>query len=107
MKAKASFSSMTVLAAALVWLPFNVSLAAEKLGQAKEVVNRVRQPDLPQVSTTTKPSPVGQSVREYRPAAPSMKIKEPPAPVVSKSNPRNDPDVQRGYDKHQKEYGRK
>ena len=107
MKTTASVPRLTFVAALLAAGILTPSFAAEKLDPAKNVVDRIRQPDLPQVSTTTKPSPVGQPVREYRPPAPSMKIKEPPSPSVNKSNPRNDPDVQRGYDKHQKEYGKK
>lgn len=55
------------------------------LNKANETVNRIRQPDPPSVSTTTKPSPVGQPVSDYKPtAAPSLKIKEPPPPSVDK-----------------------
>lgn len=52
------------------------------LSKAKNTVDRIKQPDPPQVSTTTKPSPVGQRVSDYKPpAAYSLKIKEPPPPA--------------------------
>lgn len=55
------------------------------LKPAKNTVNNIRQADPPQVSTTTKPSPVGQSVRDYKPAAAkSLHVKEPPSPPIKK-----------------------
>ena len=107
MKAVSPARCLVLIVALSAILPIHSSLAAEKLDKAKSVVDRVRQPDPPQVSTVTKPSPVGQSVREYKPTPPSLKIKEPPSPAVNKLNPRNDSDVQRRYDKHQKEYNKK
>jgi hypothetical protein len=77
---------------------------AADLSKAKGTVNNIRNADPPQVSTGTKPSPVGQPVRDYKPAGPSVHPKEVPAP--RSYNPRNDPDVQRGYDRHQKQHGR-
>jgi hypothetical protein len=57
------------------------SAHAADLGKAKATTDNIRQPDPPQVSTTTKPSPVGQPVSDYKPpAAKSLKIKEPPPP---------------------------
>ena len=57
------------------------SLWAADLCKAKGTVDNVRQADPPQVSTTTKPSPVGQPVSDYKPPAkPSLKVKEPPPP---------------------------
>ncbi len=54
---------------------------AADLGKAKATTDNIRQADPPQVSTTTKPSPVGQPVSDYKPpAAKSLKIKEPPPP---------------------------
>ena len=50
------------------------------LKKAQNTVNNVRQADPPKVSTTTKPSPVGQPVSDYKPKGPSLKIKEPPSP---------------------------
>jgi hypothetical protein len=73
---------------------------AADLKKARGTVNNIRNADPPQVSTGTKPSPVGQPVREYKPSGPSVKPKEVPAP--RSYNPRNDPDVQRGYDQPQK-----
>ncbi len=59
-----------------------ISAHAADLGKAKATVDNIRQPDPPQVSTTTKPSPVGQPVSDYKPpAAKSLKIKEPPPPA--------------------------
>lgn len=58
------------------------SLWAADLGKAKGTVDNIRQADPPKVSTTTKPSPVGQPIREYKPPAkPSLKVKEPPPPA--------------------------
>jgi len=39
------------------------------LSKPKATVERIRQPDPPQVSTTTKPSPVGQKASDYHPPA--------------------------------------
>jgi hypothetical protein len=76
---------------------------AADLSGAKNVVNPIRLPDPPQVSTTTKPSPAGQPVTNYHPAGPSVNPKPVPSPV-NKNNPRNDPDVQRGFNQNQKAY---
>lgn len=100
---KKTAKGLLLIATLLLGLQYDVS-AAEKLDKARNVVDRVRQPDPPRVSSTTKPSPAGQPAREYRPAPSSLKIKEPPAPARNRVNPRNDPDVQKGYDKHQKAY---
>lgn len=53
-----------------------------KLDGAKNTVDRIREADPPGVSTTTKPSPLGQSTTDYKPTGPSVKPKEPPAPTV-------------------------
>jgi hypothetical protein len=58
-----------------------ISAHAADLGKAKATTDNIRQSDPPQVSTTTKPSPVGQPVSDYKPpAAKSLKVKEPPPP---------------------------
>ena len=58
------------------------SAQAADLSKAQNTVDRIRPPDPPQVSTTTKPSPVGQPISNYKPpATPSLKIKEPPPPA--------------------------
>ena len=64
------------------------SLWAADLSKPKGTVDNVRKADPPQVSTTTKQSPVGQPVSDYKPPAkPSLKIKEPPPPATpSKKN---------------------
>jgi hypothetical protein len=55
------------------------------LKPAQNTVNNIRQADPPQVSTTTKPSPVGQPVTDYKPpAAKSLHVKEPPPPPRKK-----------------------
>jgi len=66
------------------------SVWAADLSQPKRTVDKIRQPDPPQVSTTTKPSPVGQPVSDYKPPAkPSLKVKEPPPPATpSKAAPK-------------------
>ena len=75
---------------------------ATDLSQAEDTVNRLREPDLPQESTSTvKESPVGQPVSDYKPTGPSVNASEPPSPV-DRNNPTGDPDVQAGYDTHQK-----
>ncbi len=74
--------SLTFCLVALLFTGFMVGSAqAADLSTAKGTVDRIRQPDPPQVSTTTKQSPVGQPISDYKPpAAPSLKIKEPPPP---------------------------
>jgi hypothetical protein len=55
------------------------------LKPAQNTVNNIKQADPPQVSTTTKPSPVGQRVTDYKPpAAKSLHVKEVPAPASAK-----------------------
>lgn len=63
------------------------SAHAADLSKAKGTVDNIKQADPPKVSTgTVKGSPVGQPVSEYKPpAAPSLKIKEPPAPSSPKT----------------------
>jgi hypothetical protein len=63
---------MICLAGGSVW--------AADLSKPKGVVDNLRQADPPQVSTTTKPSPVGQAVSDYKPPPKPLKIKEPPPP---------------------------
>lgn len=66
---------MVSLAVGSVW--------AADLSKPKGTVDNIRQADPPQVSTTTKPSPVGQPVSDYKPPAkPSLKVKEPPPPSL-------------------------
>ena len=61
------------------------TVGAANLNKAKNTVNNIRKADPPKVSTTTKPSPVGQPIREYKPPArKSLKIKEPPPPARPK-----------------------
>lgn len=79
-------------------------IGATDLNKAKGTVNNIRAADPPKVSTSTKPSPVGQPVSDYKPKGPSVHAKEPPVP--KNYNPRNDPAVQKGYDQHQKAHGR-
>ena len=71
--------------------------------QAQNTVNNIRQADPPRVPTTTKESPVGQPVSDYKPSGGSLTVTEPPSPRSS-YNPNNDPDVQAGYDAHQSQY---
>jgi len=78
---------------------------AADLGKAKGTVDNIRAADPPRVSTTTKPSPVGQPISDYKPRGPSVRAKEPPPPQRN-YNPQNDPDVRRGYQQHQKQHGR-
>jgi len=60
------------------------SLWAADLSKPKGTVDNIRKADPPQVSTTTKPSPVGQPISDYKPPAkPSLKIKEPPPPTTT------------------------
>lgn len=94
--------SMTILIVALFFVIGPVYAA--DLSKPKGTVDAIRAPDPPQVSTTTKPSPVGQPVSDYKPTGPSVKPKEPPVP--KSYNPQNDPDVKRGYEQHQKQHGR-
>jgi hypothetical protein len=63
------------------------SVWAADLSKPKGTVDNIRQADPPQVSTTTKPSPVGQPVSDYKPPAkPSLKVKEPPPPSPPAKN---------------------
>ncbi|MDD2903387.1 MAG: hypothetical protein PHU44_13225 [Syntrophales bacterium] len=78
---------------------------AADLKRAKGTVDNIRQAEPPKVSTTTKPSPVGQPISDYKPKGPSVHAKEPPKPARN-LNPQNDPQVQKGYNKHQKAHGR-
>ena len=80
-------------------------VGAADLTKAKGTVDNIRAADPPRVSTSTKPSPVGQAVSDYKPKGPSVHAKEPPAPQKS-YNPQNDPNVKKGYEKHQREHGR-
>lgn len=52
----------------------------KKLDPAKNTVDRIRQADPPEVSTTTKPSPVGEPADRWKPKGPSVNPKEPPLP---------------------------
>ena len=81
------------------------SVGATDLSKPKGTVDNIRKAEPPKVSTTTKPSPVGQPVHEYKPKGPSVKAKPPPPPKKS-YNPQNDPQVKKGWDKHQKKHGR-
>jgi len=66
---------------ALLACSFCICAHAADLGKAKATTDNIRQADPPQVSTTTKPSPVGQPVSDYKPpAAKTLKVKEPPPP---------------------------
>lgn len=81
------------------------TVGAADLKGAKGTVDNIRQADPPKVSTTTKQSPVGQPVSDYKPTGPSVRAKEPPPPSRS-YNPQNDPRVEKGYKDHQKAHGR-
>jgi len=87
---------LAALAVASSLLVATTTFAAD-VSKAKDTVDSIREADPPQVSTTTKESPLGQSTTDYHPTGPSVKTKEPPSPV-NKLNPQNDPDVQRGLD---------
>jgi hypothetical protein len=56
-------------------------------------------------STTTKTSPAGQPASEYRPPPPPHHTNPPPPPARD-YNPQHDPDVERGYQEHQRAHGR-
>ena len=97
---KRYFFSYSVFIAVLALFIHQPVFAAD-LNEARSTVDSVRQADPPQASTTTKPSPLGQSTSDYHSTGPSVKMKEPPSPV-NKLNPQNDPDVQRGLDNYKK-----
>jgi hypothetical protein len=64
---------MTIFAMALL-IVAPAWAGSPDLSKAKDTVDKIRQPDPPKVSTTTKPSPVGQPASDYHPpAAKSMK----------------------------------
>ncbi len=75
------------------------------LSDAEATVDNIREADPPSVSTTTKESPVGQPISDYKPTGPSVNAKEPPSPTKP-YNPQNDPHVQRGWDDNQRRNGR-
>jgi len=79
-------------------------VGAADLSKGKGTVDNIRPADPPQVSTATKPSPVGQPISDYKPKGPSVHAKEIPAPKPY--NPQNDPAVKKGYEQHQKAHGR-
>jgi hypothetical protein len=55
------------------------------LKPAQNTVNNIKQADPPQVSTTTKPSQLGQPVSIFKPpAAKSLHVKDVPAPASAK-----------------------
>ena len=89
---------------AVVAVALTVPAYAGDLNSARNTVDNIREADPPSVSTTTKESPVGQPASDYRPQQRPLNITEPPSPV-SKYNPTNDPDVERGYREHQQQYG--
>jgi len=99
-----AFRAIIIVFVGTVFLAIGPVCAAD-LSKPKATVNAIRSADPPQVSTTTKPSPVGQPVSNYKPTGPSVRAKEPPPPPRN-YNPQNDPNVKRGYEKHQKQYGR-
>jgi hypothetical protein len=76
---------------------------AADLSESQGYVDHIRAAEPPQSSTGTKESPVGQPVSDYKPQPSGGTYAEPPSPV-NRNNPQNDPDVQRGFDDHQKEY---
>ena len=76
---------------------------ATDLSVAKGLVDHIRAAELPQVSSGTKESPVGQPISDYKPKGPSVSYGEPPSPI-DRNNPQNDPDVQKGFDEHQDWY---
>ena len=73
---------------------------AADLSKARGTKSNIRKADPPQVSTGTKPSPVRQPVRKYKPSGSSVHPKKVPAP--RSYNPRNDPEVQRDYNLNEK-----
>jgi hypothetical protein len=97
------YVSLMVLTAAFLFI--SVPAQAADLSKAKGTVNNIRQADPPQVSTGTKQNMSGTPASEFRPKPPSMKTKQPPSPV-NRNNPKNDPDVQKGFNKHQKQHGK-
>ena len=92
---------MVCVLAALVPLPAQ----ATDLSQGQNTVNNIRQADPPSVSTGTKASPVGQPISDYKPKPKTLSTSEPPPPSIKSYNPKNDPDVQKGWDDHQTQYG--
>ena len=81
MKKIALIFTILTFVATLILVASTIATADQK--KAKNTVDNIREVDPPQVSTETKKSPVGQNASEYRPKAPSLKIKEPPSPIIS------------------------
>ena len=92
------------ITAAAVLLAIAQAAAAGGLDKAKQVVRDIT-PAQVDGSTGTKRNPAGDSAGDYRPQQRMGEMKEPPSPV-NRNNPRNDPDVQRGFDQHQRQHGR-
>lgn len=94
------FALTIIMAAGPVW--------AADLSGPKGTVDRIRQPDPPQVSTGTKPSMNGHNASEFRPPV-NPKYTQPhsvPAPQTTEVprtsyNPQGSAAVQKGYDQHQ------
>jgi len=81
---------------------------AGDLGKAKATVDNIRQSDPPRASSST--TTQQQAIERYRnsgqPTGPqSLHTREVPSPV-NRNNPQNDPDVQRGFDAHQRSHGK-
>lgn len=89
----------------IVFMLTPVLVHAADLTKAKDTVDNIRLPDPPSKSTTTKESPVGIPTREFKPQIKTTPAPAPPSPV-DKNNPQNDPDVKKGFEKHQKEHGK-
>ena len=90
-------------------LTMNASVVHADLDKAKRTVDNIRQTDPPSTSTTTGRT-ADQAASEYRnsgsnPGPNTVRTNPVPSPI-DRNNPRNDPDVQRGYDQHQKQHGK-
>jgi hypothetical protein len=102
---KARYIAMAIVVAASVLVATPRLLADDKdtkLDKAKDTVDGIRPSDPPKESSGTAKGPTLTKPDPDR--KPEPKFKEPPPPKVDKNNPTGDKDVQKGFDKHQKEY---
>ena len=84
------------------------AVQAADLAKAKATVDSIRQSDPPRTSsgTTTQQQAIDRYRNSGQPTGPqSLHTREVPSPV-NRNNPQNDPDVQRGFDAHQRAHGK-
>lgn len=95
---------------AIIFISITGLVYAVDLDKAKKTVDRIRQADPSRVEKSTRTQE--QAIKKYNESGPekpgpfpnTLKTTEPPPPSGNRNNPTGDPDVQRGYDEHQRKY---